>query len=86
MGKCENASRILIFQVLNCTLSWYGYISRDFDMVKIFSEGSVKEHEGDNRERGDQTSLGTKHARNLTNLSKELKINYDGDALLRCYL
>ena len=55
-------------------------------MVKIFLQGTVKEQEGDDRERGDQTSLGTKHDRNLTNLSKELKINYDGDALLRCHL
>ena len=58
------------------TLTWSRY----------FLQGTVKEQEGDDRERGDQTSLGTKHDRNLTNLSKELKINYDGDALLRCHL
>ena len=49
-------------------------------MVKIFSTRKVKEQEGDDRERGDQTSLGTKHDRNLTNLSKELEINYDGNS------
>ena len=49
-------------------------------MVKIFS---ARDSLGT---RGDQTSLGTKHDRNLTNLSKELKINYDGDAMLRCHL
>ena len=58
------------------TLTWSRY----------FLQGTVKEQEGDDRERGDQTSLGTKHDRNLTNLSKELKIHYDGDALLRCHL
>ena len=58
------------------TLTWSRY----------FLQGTVKEQEGDDRDRGDQTSLGTKHDRNLTNLSKELKINYDGDALLRCHL
>ena len=58
------------------TLTWSRY----------FLQGTVKEQEGDDRERGDQTSLGTKHDRNLTNLSKELQINYDGDALLRCHL
>ena len=51
-----------------------------------FLQGTVKEQEGDDRDRGDQTSLGTKHDRNSTNLSKELKINYDEDVLLRCHL
>ena len=56
-------------------------------MVEIFSRTrEVKEQEGDDRERGDQTSLGTKQDRYLTNLLKELKINNDGDALLRCNL
>ena len=53
------------------TLTWSRY----------FLQGIVKEQEGDDRERGEQTSLGTKHDRNLANLSKELKINYDGDVI-----
>ena len=59
------------------TLTWSRY----------FLQGTltVKEQEEDDRERGDQTSLGTTHDRNLTNLSKKLKINCDGDALLRCH-
>ena len=50
-------------------------------MIKIFST-----RDSYDRERYDLISLGTKHDRNLTNLSKELKKNYDGDALLRCHL
>ena len=74
-SKCKTARSVgmVIFQE---TLTWSRY----------FLQGTVKEQEGDDRERGDQTSLGTKHNRNLTNLPKELKINYDGDALLRCHL
>ena len=74
-SKCKNAH--LVGMVISQeTLTWSRY----------FLQGTVKEKEGDDRERGDKTSLGTKHDRNLTNLSKELKINYDGDALLRCHL
>ena len=62
-SKCKTAHSVgmVISQV---TLTWSRY----------FLKGTVKEQEGDYRERGDQTSLGTTHDRNLTNLSKELKI------------
>ena len=62
--------------ISQATLTWSRY----------FLQGTVKEQEKDDRERGEQKSLGTKHDRHLKNLLKELKINYDGDALLRCHL
>ena len=74
-SKCKTAHSVGMV-ISQETLTWSRY----------FLQGTVKEQEGDDRERGDQTSLGTKHDRNLTNLSKELKINYDGDALLRRHL
>ena len=73
-SKCKTAHSVGMV-ISQETLTW----------SKYFLQGTVKE-QGDDRERGDQTSLGTTHDRNLTNLSKELKINYDGDALLRCHL
>ena len=74
-SKCKTAH--LVGMVISQeTLTWSIY----------FLQGTVKENEGDDRERGDQTSLGTKHDRNLTKLSKELKINYDGDTLFRYHL
>ena len=71
-SKCKTAHSVGMVISLE-TWTWSRY----------FLQGTVKE---DDRERGDQTSLGTKHNRNLTNLSQELKTNYDGDALLRCHL
>ena len=74
-SKCKTAHSVGMV-ISQETLTWSRY----------FLQWTVKEQKGDDRERGDQTSLGTKHDRNLTNLSKELKINCDGDALLRCHL
>ena len=71
-SRCKTAHSVGMV-ISQETLTWSRY----------FLQVTVKEQEGDDRERGDQTSLGTKHDRNLT---KELKINYDGDALLRCHL
>ena len=74
-SKCKTAHSVGMV-ISQETLTW----------SRSFLQGTVKEQEGDGRETCDQTSLGTKHDTNLTTLSKELKINYDGDALLRCHL
>ena len=74
-SKCKTSHSVGMI-ISQETLTWSRY----------FLQGTVKEQEGNDRERGDQTSLGTTHDRTLTNLPKELKINYDGDALLRCHL
>ena len=63
-SKCKTAHSVGMVISLE-TLTWSSY----------FLQGTVKEQEGEDREKGDQTSLGTKYDRNLTNLSKELKIN-----------
>ena len=52
-SKCKTALSVGMV-ISQETLTWSRY----------FLQGAVKEQEGDDRERGDQTSLGTKHNRN----------------------